>query len=73
MLLRYFFRVLEIGRLRQTTAPGAEPVEHVIGERERANLVGDFSVIAERLSARQLILRRISEIVCMYVCIASRK
>ena len=24
--------------------------------------------IAERLSARQLILRRISEIVCMYVC-----
>ena len=26
-------------------------------------------VIAERLSARQLILRRISEIVCMYVCI----
>ena len=25
-------------------------------------------IIAERLSARQLILRRISEIVCMYVC-----
>ena len=25
-------------------------------------------MIAERLSARQLILRRISEIVCMYVC-----
>ena len=47
MLLRYFFRVLEIGRLRQTTAPGAEPVEHapkrVIGERERANLVGVIS------------------------------
>ena len=27
-----------------------------------------FRIIAERLSARQLILRRISEIVCMYVC-----
>ena len=27
-----------------------------------------FYFIAERLSARQLILRRISEIVCMYVC-----
>ena len=25
-------------------------------------------IIAERLSVRQLILRRISEIVCMYVC-----
>ena len=25
-------------------------------------------IIAERLSAGQLILRRISEIVCMYVC-----
>ena len=30
------------------------------GDRDR--------VIAERLSARQLILHRISEIVCMYVC-----
>ena len=27
-----------------------------------------LSIIAERLSARQLILRRISAIVCMYVC-----
>ena len=32
----------------------------------------EMSIIAERLSARQLILRRISEIVCMYVSVTLR-
>ena len=32
-------------------------------------VVQDMNIIAERLSARQLILRRISEIVCVYVIV----
>ena len=36
--------------------------------KDNLNLNFASPIIAERLSARQLILRRISEIVCMYVC-----
>ena len=44
----------------------------IIGERSEPpsglNGAGCLYIIAERLSVRQLIPRRISEIVCMYVC-----
>ena len=41
-------------------------------EFQRRGMRLSSGIIAERLSARQLILRRISEIVCMYVSVTLR-
>ena len=42
---------------------------HTVGAPASTHNSSSDRLIAERLSARQIIPRRISEIVCMYVCI----